>query len=60
MAWAVWPRDSVRAVIITVEAPRLTKWIAVSRPRPPVAPVMRTVWPSKVLGGGRDGRNHLL
>lgn len=53
------PRESVRPVMITVEAPRLTKWIAASRPRPLVAPVMRIVWSLKVSGGGRDGGNHL-
>ena len=50
----------VRAVMITDEAPRLTKWTAAARPMPPDAPVMRIVRSLKVPGGGRAGLPNLL
>ena len=58
--FAASPLDMERPVIITDEAPRLTKCTAVARPRPEVAPVMRILWPLKVPGGGSEGRENLL
>ena len=54
------PLAVVRAVIITDEAPRFMKWMAVERPIPDVAPIIRIVFFVKVLGGGREGTQNLL
>jgi hypothetical protein len=54
------PFNRERPVMITDEAPRLTKCMAVARPRPEVAPVMRIPWLLKVPGSGSEGRENLL
>ena len=57
---AASPFALLRAVMITDEAPRLTKWTAVARPSPPEAPVMRMLWSLNEPGGGRKGTANLL
>ena len=49
--FACSPFEIVRTAIMTLVAPRRTKCLVASRPRPRLAPVTRTILPSNEVSG---------